>query len=94
MSRRTPQILALAILLSATICGSIAHAQEMFKLLREKEIRAEVVGKDITDSTHWVSYFRPACFSAAKWAVNGPGPGKSRITTLYVEPKPGGAQLQ
>jgi hypothetical protein len=59
MSRRTPQILALAILLSATICGSIAHAQEMFKLLREKEIRAEVVGKDITDSTHWVSYLPP-----------------------------------
>jgi hypothetical protein len=59
MRRRTPQILALATLLPATICGAIAHAQEMFKLLREKEIRAKVVGKDITDSTHWVSYFRP-----------------------------------
>jgi hypothetical protein len=31
----------------------------MFKLLSEKEIRARVVGKDITDSTHWVSYLRP-----------------------------------
>ena len=59
MNRRTSQILALAILLPATICGSITHAQDMFKLLGEKEIRARVVGKDITDSSHWVSYLRP-----------------------------------
>jgi hypothetical protein len=51
MNRRT-QILALNILLPATICGSIAQAQEMFKLLGASEIRARVVGKDITDSTH------------------------------------------
>jgi len=56
---RTPRMLALTILLSATICGSMAQAQEMFKLLGEKEIRARVVGKDITDSSHWVSYLRP-----------------------------------
>jgi hypothetical protein len=31
----------------------------MFKLLGAKEIRARVVGRDITDSTHWVSYLRP-----------------------------------
>src|SRR5260370_307746 len=59
MNRRTSQILAPAILLAATVCGSIARAQEMVKLLGEKEIRARVVGKDITDSTHWVSYPRP-----------------------------------
>jgi hypothetical protein len=59
MNRRTPQILALTFLLPATIYGSIAHAQEMFKPLGETEIRARVVGKDITDSTHWVSYLRP-----------------------------------
>jgi hypothetical protein len=58
MNRRTPQI-ALTILLSASIFQSAAHAQEMFKLLGEKEIRARVVGKDITDSSHWVSYLRP-----------------------------------
>ena len=58
MNRRT-QILALNILLPATICGSIAQAQEIFKLLGASEIRARVVGKDITDSTHWVSYLRP-----------------------------------
>jgi hypothetical protein len=59
VNRRTAQILALTILLPATILGSIAHAQEIFKLLGEKEIRARVVGKDITDSAHWVSYLRP-----------------------------------
>jgi hypothetical protein len=30
----------------------------MFKLLGEKDIRARVIGKDMTDSSHWVSYFR------------------------------------
>jgi hypothetical protein len=59
MIRRAPQIFALTILLPATICGSIAQAQEMFKLLGEKEIRARVIGKDITDSSHGVSYLRP-----------------------------------
>jgi len=59
MMRQTLPVLTLTILLSATIFGSIAHAQEMFKLLGEKEIRARVVGKDITDSSHWVSYLRP-----------------------------------
>jgi hypothetical protein len=58
MNRRTLQILALTILLPATIFGSIARAQDVFKLLDEKEIRARVVGKDSTDSTHWVSYLR------------------------------------
>jgi hypothetical protein len=59
VNRRTLQILALTIPLAATIRGSVAHTQEMFKLLDAKEIRARVVGKDITDSTHWVSYLRP-----------------------------------
>jgi hypothetical protein len=31
----------------------------MFKLLSEKQIRARVIGKDMTGSTHWVNYFRP-----------------------------------
>jgi hypothetical protein len=56
---RTPQILALTLFMAAAIWGSIAHGQEMFKLLAEKEIRARVVGKDITDSSHWVSYLGP-----------------------------------
>jgi hypothetical protein len=59
MNRRSAQILALTLFMAAMIFGSIAYAQEMFKMLGEKEIRAKVVGKDITDSSHWVSYFRP-----------------------------------
>jgi hypothetical protein len=59
MIRRAPQFLALTILLPVTICGPIAQAQEMFKLLGEKDIRARVVGKNITDSIHWKSYLRP-----------------------------------
>jgi hypothetical protein len=59
MIRRTLRRLTLTILSSATIFGSAVYAQEMFKLLGEKEIRARVVGNDITDSTHWVSYLRP-----------------------------------
>jgi len=59
------------VLLSLTGVWS-AHGQEMFKLLGEREIRARVVGKDITDSSHWVSYLRPdgALFSnemGRKW---------------------------
>src|ERR1700688_2439770 len=59
MIRGAPQILALTILLLRTVFGSIVQAQEMFKILGEKEIRARVVGRDITDSSHWVSYLRP-----------------------------------
>jgi len=78
MSRRTSQILALTILLPATISGSPGHAQENFKLLGEKEIRARVVGKDITDSSIGRIISGPmARFSAAKWVENA---GKSRTT--------------
>ena len=59
MIRRAPQIFVLTFLLPVTIFWSIAQAEEMFKLLGEKEIRARVVGNDITDSSHWVSYLRP-----------------------------------
>src|SRR6266851_5869189 len=58
MKRRARQILGLTMLVPAAVCGFTIQAQEMFKLLGEKEIRARVVGKDITDSTHWVSYLR------------------------------------
>src|SRR5260370_22659147 len=59
MIRRTLCRVTLTILSSATIFGSTIHAQEMFKLLGEKEIRARVIGKDMTDNTHWANYFRP-----------------------------------
>src|ERR1700730_16632886 len=59
MNSKTLRVITLTTLLSAMIWGSTTHAQENFKLLGEKEIRARVIGKDITDSSHWVSYLRP-----------------------------------
>jgi hypothetical protein len=95
MNRRTPQILARTILFPATNCGSIVHAQEMFKLLSEKEIRAMVVGKDITDSSHWVSCLRPdGAFSAVKWVENGRDLENPEQQARYVESKSGVARLQ
>ncbi len=71
----------MTILLPAMACECTAQAQEMFKLLGEKEIRAKVVGKDITDSSHWVSYLRPdGALLSNEMAGNGPGAGKSRAT--------------
>src|SRR5260370_24381582 len=59
MNCPTLRALTVASLLPAAILGASAQAQEMLKRLGEKEIRARVVGKDITDSSHWVSYLRP-----------------------------------
>jgi hypothetical protein len=50
----TPTLL----LLSLAGGWAVAYGQEMFKLLGEKDIRARVIDKDMTDSSHWVSYFR------------------------------------
>jgi hypothetical protein len=35
-----------------------AAAAENFKLLKAKQIRATVVGKDISDDVHWSEYYR------------------------------------
>ena len=56
---RAWRTLSLIVLVQAASYGWNAQAQETFRLLGEKEIRARVVGKDITDSSHWVSYLRP-----------------------------------
>lgn len=57
MIRRAPQFLALTILLPVTICGSIARAQEMFKLIGEKEIRARLLANILPiASIHGKSY--------------------------------------
>lgn len=55
---RMLSVLTLPIVLPALVFGSAAFAQENFRLLREKEIRARVIGKDITDASHWSTYFR------------------------------------
>jgi hypothetical protein len=35
-----------------------ACAEENFKILKGKQIRARVVGKDISDDIHWSEYYR------------------------------------
>jgi hypothetical protein len=51
--------LTLVIVWPALVCVPPAYAQESFRMLGEKEIRARVIGKDITDASHWAMYFRP-----------------------------------
>src|SRR6266571_4644043 len=59
MIRRARCAIAPATMVAALACGPLALAQGQFKLLGEKEIRARVIGRDITDSSHWVTYLRP-----------------------------------
>ena len=44
---------------NALLARSALLAQDNLKLLGEKEMRATVVGKDITDGSHWSIYLRP-----------------------------------
>jgi hypothetical protein len=36
-----------------------ARAQGHFKMLGEKDVRATIVGREITDGSHWSIYVRP-----------------------------------
>jgi len=98
MNRRTPQILALIILMPATIWGSIAHAQEMFKLLGEKEIRNPRQGRR-------QGHYRQLSLgelSPTRWRASQQRNGSKmdrdlenpEQQTLHVEPKPGVARLR
>lgn len=53
--RRIAFIVALSALLPA-----LSHAENAapFHRLKEKEIRAHIIGKVITDETHWSDYYR------------------------------------
>ena len=53
------RVLTIILVLPALVSGSAANAQEMFKLLGEKEIQAKVIGNDIIDSSQWSMYLRP-----------------------------------
>ena len=49
----------LTIAVALTIVVAVpADAEENFKLLKAKQIRATVVGKDISDDVHWSEYYR------------------------------------
>jgi hypothetical protein len=51
-------VVMMVVVLSTLVSGSAANAQEQFRLLREKEIQAKVIGNDITDSSRWSMYLR------------------------------------
>lgn len=56
MIRRKMCLLVAAAL---TIGTSVpADAEENFEILKAKQIRARVVGKDISDDVHWSEYYR------------------------------------
>src|SRR5262245_11662581 len=46
-------------IIALLVAGFPGLADEQFKLLDEKQIRARIVGKDITDGPHWSMYLRP-----------------------------------
>jgi hypothetical protein len=49
-------IIGILVLVVASLAG---RAEEQFKLLDEKQIRARIVGREITDGPHWSMYLRP-----------------------------------
>ena len=53
-----PRRFMLILLLAALVCSAAALAQEGFKRLGEREIRERVIGKDIVDSYHWVTFLQ------------------------------------
>jgi hypothetical protein len=56
------QTLRVAVLVTASttfLPPGALHAEDGFKMLDGKEVRARVVGKEITDASHWSMYLRP-----------------------------------
>jgi hypothetical protein len=49
--------LLVAVALTIGISAPVG-AEENFKLLKAKQIRATIVGKDISDDVHWSEYYR------------------------------------
>jgi hypothetical protein len=59
MIYRALRVLTITVVLPTLVSASAANAQEMFRLLGEKEIQAKVIGNDIIDSSQWSMYLRP-----------------------------------
>jgi hypothetical protein len=73
-----------------------AYAEEKFEKLKAQQIRARVIGKDITDDVHWSEYYRKdGTFISVdmgkqrigSWKIQGdklckPG-GKNKVLTCY-----------
>jgi hypothetical protein len=58
MVHRMPRRLKLILLLPALAWSGAALTQQGFKRLGEREIREKVIGKDIVDSYHWITFLR------------------------------------
>src|SRR5207245_9963436 len=56
-SGRVGWAVSLALSLVLTVVG--AHAATTFTRLSAREIRAKIIGKAVTDDTHWSQHFRP-----------------------------------
>jgi hypothetical protein len=55
MVRKMRLLVAVALTIGISVP---ADAEENFELLKAKQIRARVVGKDISDGVHWSEYYR------------------------------------
>jgi hypothetical protein len=58
MCQKLCMLMALVFVASALLASAAVRAQDNFRMLGEKEMRATVVGKDITDGSHWSIYVR------------------------------------
>lgn len=72
MMHRALRVAALITISITVLSASAVHAEDNFKMLGSKEIQARVVGKDITDASHWSMYLRPdgaliGTESATRW---------------------------
>jgi hypothetical protein len=55
MVRKMRLLVAAALTIEISVPGD---AEENFEMLKAKQIRARVVGKDISDDVHWSEYYR------------------------------------
>jgi hypothetical protein len=59
MMRASRYVLLSIICLAVMVVGFGVRAEDQFRMLDGKQIRARVVGQDITDGPHWSMYVRP-----------------------------------
>lgn len=59
MIRQTAYLITGAVIWTVSGFGAAVKAQDNYKMLDAKQIRAQVVGKDLTDTSHWSMYLRP-----------------------------------
>lgn len=85
MTSQTQREVALVIISTISVSGSVVCAQDNFRMLGEKEIRARVVGKNITDRAHWSMYLRPdGVLIRAGMSIREPGTWKIQNNKLCM----------